>query len=356
MLLQGVRANGARRWSQIAALLPGRRAKQCRERWHNHLDPTVCKDPWTTAEDIALQSGVYELGHKWAQIAKRIPGRTDNQVKNRYNQFLNSATSNPFDPRKCIKPVLEPPKLDDATLLLELQRRNADTDVPHKRRLSTAAQDEIKNGQVVPWSFEEELRLAAAVQMERKRLRVGEAGGWTGLRDQSWTAVAHLVKTRTPMACRRHWSVFVNAGLFADTKTPGDVVMAVAGAAAGAAPEVAPEMESFAFDEVIAGCEYDQEEAQLLCFEEYDEGRDVPLMVRSMYITALGPDLDNPTRSINFRFPPDPRYIHRKPKGKRGTLSKRDSLAETASVKDYYPEAKRRAEAEAEAWGKNVFA
>lgn len=34
---------GAKKWSQIAAQLPGRIGKQCRERWHNHLNPAIKK-------------------------------------------------------------------------------------------------------------------------------------------------------------------------------------------------------------------------------------------------------------------------------------------------------------------------
>lgn len=38
----------------MAALLPGRLGKQCRERWFNHLDPTVKKTEWTPHEDEVL--------------------------------------------------------------------------------------------------------------------------------------------------------------------------------------------------------------------------------------------------------------------------------------------------------------
>ena len=44
---QGV---GEVRWSVIASQLPGRVGKQCRERWYNHLSPTVNKQPWTQQE------------------------------------------------------------------------------------------------------------------------------------------------------------------------------------------------------------------------------------------------------------------------------------------------------------------
>lgn len=42
------------KWSNVAGLLPGRLGKQCRERWFNHLDPTVKKTAWTPREDEIL--------------------------------------------------------------------------------------------------------------------------------------------------------------------------------------------------------------------------------------------------------------------------------------------------------------
>jgi len=88
-LIAYIKANGEGCWRSLpkaAGLL--RCGKSCRLRWINYLRPDLKRGNFTEEEDELIIKLHSLLGNKWSLIAGRLPGRTDNEIKNYWNTHI----------------------------------------------------------------------------------------------------------------------------------------------------------------------------------------------------------------------------------------------------------------------------
>lgn len=80
-----VRKYGEQDWSTIARALRTKNSRQCHDRWFYYLSPKLNRGPFTEEEDNKLIQLEKKYGQHWVKIAKHFSGRTDTQIKNRWN-------------------------------------------------------------------------------------------------------------------------------------------------------------------------------------------------------------------------------------------------------------------------------
>lgn len=92
-LLYAVNQLGTLHWGEVAKRLPGRTARQCRERWMNYVNPCISSKPWTKEEDEIIIRKLQEFGTKWHEIAKYLENRPINAIKIRWSYIEKSFRS-----------------------------------------------------------------------------------------------------------------------------------------------------------------------------------------------------------------------------------------------------------------------
>ena len=76
---------GPKKWALIAAQLSGKTQKQAYARWRDYLQPGLTTRPWTRWEELHLLDVQAYIGNQWAVLARLMPGRSPNAIKNRFH-------------------------------------------------------------------------------------------------------------------------------------------------------------------------------------------------------------------------------------------------------------------------------
>jgi hypothetical protein len=193
-LTGAVQKYGDNNWIEAAALVPGRKNSQCRQRWVLSLDPTIDqkitrmdnKGKWTVEEDSKLTEAVEELGKDWVRVAVMVLGRTNQQCRYRWVEILDP------DIKRRGWALEEDAKLTDAVKKLGKDWAAAAAMVPGRTKKQCRYRwienldPDINSGR---WTAEEDAKLTVAVK---------EFG-------TKWARVAATVPSRSNIQCRHRW-------------------------------------------------------------------------------------------------------------------------------------------------------
>lgn len=80
-----VQQHGPRKWTLIATRLKTKTQKQVYARWRDYLQPGLTTKPWSAEEQQRLVELQAHVGNQWAVLARLMPGRSPNAIKNRFH-------------------------------------------------------------------------------------------------------------------------------------------------------------------------------------------------------------------------------------------------------------------------------
>jgi hypothetical protein len=220
-LKDAVQTHGDMDWVAISLLVPGRTRKQCKERWHSTLNPSIALMAgrkgikWTAVEDSKLKVAVQRHGDKdWVAISLLVPGRTKKQCSYRWHDTLNPSIA------LMAGRTGKWTAVEDSKLKVAIQR-HGDKDwvaisllVPGRTRKQCSYRWHCAMNPSIAlmagrkgfkWTVDEDRQLNEAV---RKHGDKDQTNG-----DKDWVAISAMVPGRTRKQCNRRWHTTFNPSI-----------------------------------------------------------------------------------------------------------------------------------------------
>ncbi|CAN7089686.1 hypothetical protein BRARA_I00496 [Brassica rapa] len=150
-LLNYISRHGHGCWSSVPKLAGLQRCgKSCRLRWINYLRPDLKRGAFSQDEECLIIELHAALGNRWSQIATRLPGRTDNEIKNFWNSCLKKKLR-----RKGIDPTTHKPLISDLQTLNVINQKLTSSEVLKSTGLLNNPHDQsmIVSSQPGSWWF-----------------------------------------------------------------------------------------------------------------------------------------------------------------------------------------------------------
>ncbi|OAY63968.1 Transcription factor MYB39 [Ananas comosus] len=134
LLVEYIQKNGHGSWRHLPKLAGlNRCGKSCRLRWTNYLRPDIKRGRFAEEEEKLIIHLHSLLGNKWSSIAARLPGRTDNEIKNHWNTHLRKKLLH-----MGIDPVTHKPRTDLNLFTSSLNLIKLQADATHLAKLQLA--------------------------------------------------------------------------------------------------------------------------------------------------------------------------------------------------------------------------